>query len=128
MDIFFPFQIQIQKKKRKKKVWRLFTYSPFWCPLPQRSDVMFSLSRYKSKGRQIPPLHPIYIHTHTHTFFLLLLHMVRSFSRVRPAIFVDNQKRAHNKQISHTHNVHTHTYGAFFSLFLSPPPFPCSTV
>jgi hypothetical protein len=116
MNNFFLF-----KKKSMAPVYLL----PFSGVLSRREATLcFSLSRYKShKGRQIPPLHPIYIHTHTlfRSFFLL---KVRSFSRVRPAIFVDNQKRAHNKQISHTQCTHTHTHMEpfFFYSYLSPLP------
>jgi hypothetical protein len=120
MNNFFLF-----KKKSMAPVYLL----PFSGVLSRREATLcFSLSRYKShKGRQIPPLHPIYIHTHTHTLFRsFFLLMVRSFSRVRPAIFVDNQK-TRSQQTNLTHNVHTHTHREpFFFLFLSLPP--CSTV
>lgn len=95
----------------------------FGCPSPAEKRRYVFLSHAINPirvGKSLPSTQSIYTHTHTlfRSFFLL---MVRSFSRVRPAIFVDNQK-TRSQQTNLTHNVHTHTHTEpFFSIPISPP-------
>lgn len=117
MDIFFFFS-------KKKYGACLLTYSPFRVSLSRREATLcFSLSRYKShKGRQIPPLHPIYIHTHTHSLSFFLSSYGSVFLTGPACNICGQPKNALTTNKSHTQCTHTHTYGAFFfSIPISPP-------
>jgi hypothetical protein len=112
----------------KKKVWRLFTYSPFRVSSPAEKRRYVFLSHAINPirvGKSLPSTQSIYTHTHTLSFVLSFFLWFGLSHGSGLQYLWTTKKRAHNKQISHTMYTHTHI-GSLFFLFLSLPP--CSTV
>ncbi len=107
VDIFkFFFNNPPPQKKMSMASSFAYIYSlplfSFWSSLSRReSDIMFSLTLYKSKkGLKSPPL------THSFCMYMSMVFQSRLFSRVRPAIVLCGQKpNAHTT----TTTAHTHT-------------------
>lgn len=105
--IFFFNNPPPQKKNVYGIIVRLYLLSlplfSFWSSLSRReSDIMFSLTLYKSKkGLKSPPL------THSFCMYMSMVFQSRLFSRVRPAIVLCGQKP--NAHTTTTTTAHTHT-------------------